>query len=257
MSPKNSIPHETKKNIAFSASIIALFAISLLVGVIFSLPLPFVRRIWLNDLWGYYGLMNSVCFLLLSQAMRSMHVSAVFAGFGLLLHEQIRAWRSFLYIHSQHQADTTSFVYMAASVLLAFILLSIFVGATISVFRYQKFKREHPKSSDEEKTPENKLQNYYAVIYLAIYAVFYVLLKRVSELEYKTALPLFPLLGMFVLMSGFFAIGLEADKYFKEGKIQIRSMCVSGLYAILIIYFQYLAFSASPISKVVSVLNLD
>ena len=107
---------ELRAQTAFLSLLISLFSFLILAASAFSFPFPFVRPFWIGEALGLTGIANGIFFMLLARQMEKMSLPAAVGGLGLILNDQIFAWRGFHPLLLNHHLQKNAAFFMAGSV---------------------------------------------------------------------------------------------------------------------------------------------
>ncbi len=237
---RQELSSQTKKRVDIAASWSYGMAVVLLAAVIFSMPFPFVRRVWMKELWGYYGLMNALCFLMIANQMNHRSLSFALAGLGVLFHDQIRNWSGAIYYWTHHGTHYSLLVYLLLSLVLALAILFIFGRAALAIYRYQVFKRRDLQLYPTETIPYTTSRKWLGVLTpVLFYTCIYALVRKASQAGSEEAFGTLRMLGGGAFFFGFLAMGHTLDSFSKAAvsrrgtilKILIHLLCLGVIQA--------------------------
>ena len=246
---------KAKASVTFASQILAVMGVLILAASILSLPFPFVRKIWFEEYWGYYGILNSVCFLWISREMAGMSLAAAFAGLGILLYEQVLTWAGFYHLLLQDPSlDQKTIIFMAVSTLTSLILLGVFIFAIRAIFIAISFKNENLSEENKEKSEGKALSLHWVlqIILAVIYATLFYAITRISTLEPKPAISSLRLLGQILSLTVFFAIGNEVKRCLKNGRLTFPAAIRLMIHGTLFICFLQVILTHMPIHAVLN-----
>lgn len=191
-------------------------AFVILAAVVLSLPFPFVRRIWMKELWGYYGLLNALCFLIIANRFNHRNLSFAFAGLGVLVHDQIRIWHGVFYIRAHQGIDSGILFHVLLSLAITVFFVFVFGKAVHSIYRYQLFKSQDLQLDQSALAPRtNKKTNlviWFVKAILFYGGIFYVARKVALLSNPDAAFGYLRILGGITFFVGFLAIGRALDR---------------------------------------------
>ncbi|MSR77115.1 MAG: hypothetical protein EXS63_02660 [Candidatus Omnitrophica bacterium] len=251
MGQKRSTALEIKVRVIISSLAVAAMGVAILLAVLFSVPFPLVRKVWIEEMWGYYGLMNSICFFLIARGMWRMHASAPFAGLGILIHEQILTWRGFSYLQAHLMLNSQSVLFVGLSFLITGGLGFIFIRAICHIFAYRQFKHGHDKSH----TTGSPSRDFGGVIFfsalLVLSWVAHDSVGSIMHFKVNVAYSCLRILGGFLFFATFLAIGYEVDLFFKQGRWNSAATLRLVGYGLMLVVVQFFIYSHMPIEAVI------
>lgn len=230
---RKQLSSHTQTRVKTASSWAYAMALVLLAAVILSVPFPFVRRAWMKELWGYYGLMNALCFLMIASQINHRNLSFAFAGMGLLVHDQIRSWSGAAYLWTHRGFDSDILRHLILSVLMALTILFIFGRAAAAIYKYQVFKRREFEQGTLEEASIRRRNEILGTLGAAfLYGCIYFAVHRAFQAEPHTAFGILRVLGGGAFFLGFLFIGQTLDSFFRS-KASARMTAVQIVLHIL------------------------
>lgn len=204
----------TESILNYSSKIVFVVALCLIAAVVLSIPFPFVRKIWLREVWGYYGPINAANFMIVALGLRRKSVQAILCGLAVVFYELFLTWQGFSYF-SSHEELTPAIVYFSAGVgALILVLLIIFLKCLQTIFLYYGIK------SESQHSPPARTRRNYGVrcgifaLYLIAPAAIYWLPAEPQSREFLATLRL---LTEAICLVGAAGIGYELHRTLRRG----------------------------------------
>ena len=229
---------EIKAAVDMFSTVVSLMALLMLAASVFTLPFPFARKIWLEEVWGYYGLMNTCTFLLIAAAMKRMSLAAVVIGLGVMTYDQLLTWRGLLFLYHRQGLGAKAFLFVALSLVVVGILIAVFASSYHAISRYYRLKRDYVNPSHREAWILRIPASLDAALFAgsaAAYLLLFAASSAVASYDPKTSYALLRILGGAATVLGFFGIGLEAEKMIRTGAhrpLSLFKICVHAAFLI-------------------------
>lgn len=239
---------------ALDASILSFVALVIFIAGVFSLPFPFVRRVWQEEYWGLYGIFNSVCFMLIAQRLKRMSMAAVFAGFGMILYELLLTARGFSFLYFHHAVAKKSVAFLGLSLFLDVVLTAVLASAFKGIVTFRQFKQTHQESEEEfHESSTGRLKSPFLFVasgffYLLFLAVGY----RVTALETYAAFATLRMLGIIASILSTFSLGYEVGAFLKDktlGRFRLFKMLFHGIF---FVWLLWMIHSILPLEQMIT-----
>ena len=228
-----------------ASSFIFFMALPLLVSVALSFPFPYAKKIWIHEV-GYYGLINSILFILIALAIeKNMSWAAVFAGLGLCLHEEFMDLRGFIYLFQLEAFNPFSILYFALSLLFTIFFAGILAYTFYALELSDKYHLR-PDSVPPRFAEKGFFNSSSFFVYSAALAVLYWLVPPNA----KTAFLILRFIGAFVFMNATICIGFEAYDFFKKAQLKFALRLL--LHEACLAWIIWLVYAKLPFRELVA-----
>lgn len=124
------------------ANFLGAFAAILVVLSITPIPFPFIRQLWVREVWGLTGLLDAFLFFLISRNIKRYPLPASFAALGLILNEELLMGHTFWRLLAHGPVTKQPICFMLGSVLVC-LLLIILLGDLIEQAWLYKISAHH------------------------------------------------------------------------------------------------------------------
>ncbi len=247
---QESLSLNAKKKVQFARNLSYWLAVIIAFAVVLSLPFPFVRRNWMRELWGYYGLMNAAYFFVIASRLNHRNLALPVTALGILFYDQIRTWHSFIYYFSQKGSDFRIDVYLVVSILLASFIFVVFISVIKCITQYQLFKRDELKLYSTSK--ETKAVSFKPVLFsLLFYFLINFTAQHAALLEPRTAYGTLRILGSIGCAGSFYLIGKILELYLKNKDFKKHAVLGIIFHIIFLIFTQWSTTALMPISLII------
>ncbi len=161
----------TRGWMAFNARLVMVMALMMLAASVFTLPFPFVRPMWIGEIWGYYGLLNSVCFIAISQGLSRFSMSAAVSGMAITLYDQWLTWHAFLLRFNAGELDGDSLLYMGISLLVGGVLIMLLLSSMRASYLHIQHHRGEKENQVQKARKVLILTSVMSVLYIGLILV--------------------------------------------------------------------------------------
>jgi hypothetical protein len=230
-----------------SAKIISGIAVLLTAALLFSIPFPFVRKVWFGEIWGYYGLMNIICFAAIAWGLNKMSVIAVIVGLAALLYEQLLTWLGFYQLYTAGAVTQPVLYFISFSVVLTLILLTVYLKAFSAIHLYYDVKRELGKkrfTAMDTDTAKYAWRFGVFMLYFLIPAGVYFMPSGFQSAEILAAMRILGFATCLISASG---IGYEVQRFFRVQEWTLHSIGIILFHSIVLAVMGSWIYSKTPL----------
>lgn len=208
-------------------TVLGVFSALIIAASIFVFPFPFVRAVWIREVWGITGLIHAFLFMLISSRISKASLPAPLAGIGIIVNYEILTFFGFFYIAAHRSLQLRDILFLLATVLSG-IFLSVLLGdifKSLCRLRTQKAAKQLSATADENIWKSYHETDSSALVISAIgYLLVFISLYIVLSLDETSQYGGLKIIGVFISPLSFGGIGQEID-YYLQGK-QNRFFCI-------------------------------
>ncbi len=240
-----------KAEINRASTILMGYSLLLATASLFSIPFPFVRQIWIREIWGISGLVHAFIFLVIKMRIQKASFAAGVAGFGLILNEQILAWRTFLYDFTHGTAVLRDAVFLSGSVLFNLFLAAVLWSVCKAIYKFRV------QQKDYNGTDTGQIEGYeesdFAVLigvilgYAATFGMLYIALFLKPTSQYG----IFKILGALISLFSFGGIGHEINLYAQAKQTLFFCATKAVSHGLLLAAILWVIYHKIPISSAI------
>ncbi len=244
-------PYEASPLKPVSNALSCLAVLLALLGI-FSVPFPFVRNLWVQEIWGISGFINAMIFLFMSYEIERFSIAAALAGIGLTLHEMILATRGFLYLTRLGKVDTRDILFLAGSFFLCLILLGVFFYSFKRTYHHQK--RIAAQKNSENPHTVNSYEGGFQYLIASLFGYFlaFAVIYKSLSLQHRIGYGTFKTIGAFVSVGAFVGIGLEIQRYIEIRQTKLYCLVKVASHFIALAAVLWAVYKLIPLSDVIS-----
>lgn len=232
-----------------ASKIISLIVIILTACLLFSLPFPFIRKIWFREALGYYGILNIICFAITVWGLKQKAVVAVTAGWAILFYEQLLTWQGFYLLYAQGSVTFTTWAFVGLSLVVTTALLFVYLKAFYAIRVYYAVRRAFQKEQETlalEKETYGQRFGVFCLYFLLPLAMVMV----PSNFSSYYRLAAMRVLGEIACLISAVGIGFEIKRHFKTQAWNLPILAVIFFHATALIAMTFWIYFKTPLSQV-------
>ena len=239
-----------KQQLDRAAGILGVFCILMIAANLFTFPFPFVRAVWIREVWGITGLIHAVLFYVISRRIVRASLAAPLAGIGLIINYLILTCRGFQHVFFRQEAHLDDWIFFLATALLGFFLNWMFLDIFKIVYKARFQKNHHatdPQVGKLYDVTDSGALIVSAVGYVFVFGMLYMSFSLDEAMRYGS-LKLIASLISPLSMGG---IGQEIDYYLHNKQSRFFCIVKSSTHLLILIGILWIVYRLIPISSVV------
>jgi hypothetical protein len=231
----------------FYSFLVLMFCGAIAIAITFSIPFPFSRHPWMQEVLGLSGIVNAFFFIVIAYRMERMSLPAAFAGLGLVLNEIILIAHEFwIFYHAKNEFGYKFFL-LTSSLILIIGLIVFMMGIRV-VYQYRWIQANEKIEKGTIHTGEYIPFFVSVIVYLSLYAAIYVVLhSNLGEGLRYGMLKILAAIATFGALSG---VGYEIAEWTKTKKKKILCWVKSLTHVLTLAALLLILYRNMPVQSV-------